>query len=281
MRAALFLILIATPAAAHADAHAEAGSVLVAVLLLATAVAYVAGARRLGARAGYMRSALFISGLAFTAAFLLSPLDAWAARYLSAHMIQHFGLMLLAAPLIVMGRPGVTLLWALPRAGRRAAGGLGQGRPGRAWRAVTSPIGAFATYFLVLWLWHAPPLYQAALGQDAVHDLQHATFLAAALIFWTAVLAPRPGEGRAAALLAIFLTALQSCVLAALVTLSETVWYPAYDTGPFGMTALGDQQLGGLIMWVPCGAVLIGAAVATLSSLLRDLDRRNGRAEAS
>ena len=139
---------------------------------------------------------------------------------------------------------------------------LGAGATGRIWRAATHPLGAWAIYFAVQWSWHIPSLYQLALTNAGIHALQHVSFLGAAMLFWLAVLNPARGEGRASAFLAVFATAIQSCALAALLTASRTLWYPAYanGAGAWGLSPLEDQQLGGLIMWVPCCAVLIGAA---------------------
>lgn len=282
----ILVLLSAAPASAHAE-HEPGWTVDPLVLLAMAAVgsAYTFGLVRLWRRAGpgrgvqKLRVALFALGFCLTGVFLLSPLDAWAERLLSAHMIQHFGLMLVAAPLMILGRPGLAFLWAMPASRRAALGRLASGAAGRVWRAAMHPLGAWAIYLVALWVWHMPALHQWALRSDAVHAAQHASFLGAALLLWTAVLERPRAEGRAGAFLAVFGTAVQSCALAALLTTAKTLWYPAYAAGAggWGLTPLQDQQLGGLIMWVPCCAILLGAAVAVFAGLLRDAELRAER----
>lgn len=290
MRPLLCLTVLSLPtaAAAHeghggvADPVAVA-SVIVPMLLLGGL--YAAGVARLWRQAGrgrglaQMRVASFAAGFALVALLLLSPLDRLADRLLSAHMIQHLGLMLVAAPLMVLGRPGLAMLWALPPSRRTALARLGQGWTGRLWRAATHLLGAWLIYFAVLWMWHMPALHQRALGDEWIHSLQHMSFLGAAMLFWIAVLELPRAEGRAGAFMAIFATAIQSCALAALLTTSRGLWYPAYAVGPggWGLSPLEDQQLAGLIMWVPCCAILIGAAIAVFAGLLRDAEARAER----
>lgn len=272
---AILLMLIPTSALAHPD---DTGSdPLVLVPLLAAVGLYLAGALRLWSAAGRGRGvrmlhlALFAIGIALAAGLLLSRLSHLTTLLLSAHMIQHFALMLIAAPLMVLGRPGIAALWALPR--RWRAGGA-RVVASRAWQALVHPLGAWIIYFVVLWGWHLPPLHQAALRSDAVHATQHFSFLGAAMLFWHAVLSRPRAEGHAGAFMAVFATAVQSCALAALLTTSQVIWYPAYQGGAWGLDRLQDQQLGGLIMWVPCCAIFIGTGVALMARLLAETERR-------
>lgn len=282
--ATIALPLACLPAAARAhEAHAApaAPDLWVILPLLLGGGLYAAGVQRLWRQAGAGRGlpparlALFLAGWLLAAALLLSRLAALTEQLLAAHMIQHFALMLVAAPLLVMGRPGLALLWALPRGWRPALARLGTLR---LWHGMTHPLGAWTLYFAVLWGWHLPPLHQAALASDAVHAAQHFSFLAAAMLFWHAVLERPRAEGQMGALVAVFATAVQSCALAALLTTSQVIWYPAYRGGAWGLDALQDQQLAGLIMWVPCCAIFIGAGLALMARMLRDTDRRMQRA---
>jgi len=270
-------IVAAGPARAHAaDAGPGAGLTIAVPLLVVAALCGAGLLRRRGGPAGaaVARVASLGAGLALVAALLLSPLDALAARYLAAHMVQHFALMLIAAPLIVAGRPGLALLWSLPVAARRRLAGWGRSP---AVRLLIHPAIAALIYFLALWLWHAPPLHQAALRDEGLHTLQHFSFLGAALLFWSAVLRPPAGERRAASFAAAFATAVHSCALAALLTTSGVIWYPAYEGGA-RLSALQDQQLAGLVMWVPCCAVMIGGALLIFRRLLADTELRARRA---
>jgi putative membrane protein len=270
------------PALAHGG-DAPAGSwspdMISLVLILAGAALYVRGLVRLWGRAGAgrglspARAAAFAAGLAVTAGLLVTPFEVLAGKALWAHMIQHCGLMLVAAPLLVAGRPGLASLWAFPPGGRARIGGLGGGPVGTAWRWLTAPFGAWLAYFAMLWLWHVPALHEAALGDDGLHALQHTGFVAASMLLWTA-LVDRPG---AAAVVAVFATLAHSVALSALLTVSDRVWYPAYG-GAWGVEGLADQQLAGLIMWVPGCLPLVGAAMWALLGVLRDVEVRARRA---
>ena len=212
---------------------------------------------------------------------LVSPLHSWGSVLFSAHMVQHELLMLVAAPLIVLGRPMIAFLWAMPA---RWALQLSRITKIPAWRRpwafITNPFVAWLIHAVVLWAWHAPPLFQATLESDFVHTLQHASFLGSALLFWWAIIHGRQRAiGYGAAVLYLFTTALHSGLLGALLTLSSTPWYPVYGetTAAWGLTPLEDQQLGGLIMWIPAGMVYIFAGLALFAGWLRESEARAAR----
>jgi putative membrane protein len=220
---------------------------------------------------------------------LVSPLHPWGEVLFSAHMTQHEVLMLMAAPLLVLGRPLVPFLWALPVDWRQKVGEVGKQRQVRAtWHAITNPLAAWAIHAVALWVWHVPVLFDATLRSDFVHTLQHLSFLGSALLFWWALIHGRQGlMGYGAAVLYLFTTSVHSGVLGALITFARTAWYPAYatTTGSWGLTPLEDQQLGGLIMWIPAGLVYIVAGLVLFTGWLREsearvLKREEGRAYA-
>jgi putative membrane protein len=204
------------------------------------------------------------------------------------HMVEHELLMAVAAPLLVIGRPMIALLWALPSTGRRAVGAIGSSPPTRrVWLLLTGTVFAWALHTVVLWAWHIPALFESAMRNEALHALQHASFLGAALVYWSSLLG-RPhrragvaGAGRGAAVLSLFATSMQTGVLGALLTLGSVPWYPAYGdaAAPWGLTPLEDQQLAGLLMWVPGGVAYTGAALALLASWLRDAEAGTRRWE--
>lgn len=243
----------ASPALAHGESPAGAASVdaLVALALLASAILYGAGARR--HRLPAWRYWAFAAGWTTLAASLAPPLDRLADASFSMHMIQHQLLMQLAAPLMVLGRPLVVGLQALPARLRRRAG-----RKVMRWAAIR-PATAFLIHGALIWLWHVPALFNAAAADPFLHALQHLCFFGSAAMFWWALLARR-AEGRA--VFYLFLTLLHTGALGALLTFSRVPWYELAGTLPFGLTALGDQQLGGLVMWVPGGVAYLGAALA-------------------
>jgi len=201
----------------------------------------------------------------------------------SAHMTQHEILMLVAAPLVVLGRPVVAFLWALPVAGARRVGGWGKaGWFQRPWRALTNPLAAWGLHAAALWAWHVPLLFEATLRSDLVHTAQHVCFLGSALLFWWALVhGPQGLAGYGAAVLYLFTTAVHSGVLGALITFAGSLVYPSYGatTQGWGLTPLEDQQLGGLIMWVPAGAVYIVAGLAMCAGWMRESERRVLRRE--
>jgi len=133
---------------------------------------------------------------------------------------------------------------------------------------LTNPLVATGVQTMVLWSWHLPRMFEAALASPPMHALQHASFLASAVLFWWAMARRRTGYGIGA--LCQFVTSLQTGMLGALMTFSASIWYPSYaGPGPGVLTALEDQQLAGLIMWIPAGLVHVGAALAMIALLLR------------
>jgi len=231
------------------------------------------------AAGGRREAAWFAAGWAALAAALVSPLHALGGALFSAHMAQHELLMVVAAPLLVLGRPLVPALWALPPGWRRRAGAAARRPAARAvWGALTAPLPATIVHGAAIWAWHMPALYQASLASEGAHALQHASFLGTALLFWWAFLRGGARRRRAAAgvaVLCLFFTTLHTGLLGAFLTFSGSLWYPAYGatTAPWGLMPLDDQQLAGLIMWIPGGIAYTVAGLAFLARLLRDETR--------
>jgi putative membrane protein len=211
------------------------------------------------------RAVAFVVGCGALAALLLGPIDEYAPRSFAIHMVQHEGLMLVAAPLLVLGRALPLFVWALPAAARRGIGALSHSRPlSSVWVMLTAPLSAWLMHAAALWLWHAPPLFDAALRSPAVHEWQHVTFLLSALLFWHALLRRQAHGAQGAAVVYLFTTTIHTGVLGALLALAHTPYYASMQSGltPWlGLTALEDQQLGGLIMWVPGALVYVGMAL--------------------
>lgn len=252
-------------------------------LLAAVSAWYWIGWRRLRVRSrqsrGLRRRALLFSvGMLCLAFALLSPLDTLAAALVSIHMVQHMLLIIVAAPLLVLAAPLPMFAWGLP-AGSRLTLSRGTRLPvvESAWDLLTLPLVAWLLHGAFLWLWHAPVLYQAALEHRVVHDLEHASFLANALLFWWVVLRAlaRSAASNATALLLLFTTFLHGGLLAALMTFSSSPWYPVYvdAAARWNISALEDQQLAGLIMWLPAGITYMVAGLALLAMWMRRLDQ--------
>lgn len=214
---------------------------------------------------------------------LVSPMHAWGRVLFSAHMTQHEVLMLVAAPLLVLGQPLVVFLWAFPVNWSRRIGNIGKLRWfNRTWRFLTFPLVAWLLHAIALWVWHVPVLFDAVLQNEWIHTLQHLSFLGSALLFWWALIhGPQGAMGYGAALLYLFTTSIHSGALGALLTVAGSVWYPSYIglTNSWGLTPLEDQQLGGLIMWIPAGLVYLIAGLALFVGWLREADVRAARRE--
>ena len=244
----------------------------VVVPVAALAVAYAIGTRRLARRRANgswrePRAAAFAFGLAALVVALISPLEALSQDLLSAHMAQHLLLVIVAAPLLVIGRPGLRILLALPVGWRRTIQRLGAAAPAAAVRRVlTHPVGVWAMHVTVLWAWHVPSLYEAAVRNELLHALEHVTFLGTAVLFWWVLAAPaRPGRraiGRGPDVLYAAGAGVQGAALGALLTFATSPLYGIYveRAARHGVSALQDQQVAGLVMWIPAGVIYLIAA---------------------
>jgi putative membrane protein len=268
------------PLAPHDLWSAWSFDLAVIVLLVVSLGMYLRGVLALWRSAGHGRgiqrweAGAFAVGWLSLAVALVSPLHRLGGVLFTAHMAQHELLMVVAAPLLVLGRPIIPFLWALPISWRRLAGDWAAAAPIAAvWVLLSTPVVAWALHAVAIWLWHAPSLYQAALGSELIHTAQHVSFLGTALLFWWALLRGREGRlGRPAAVIYLFTTAMHTSLLGVLLTFSDRLWYPLYDatTAPWGLTSLEDQQLAGVIMWVPAGLTYLVATLVLAASWLRE-----------
>lgn len=287
---ALLALVMAAPAMAHDGSnHGRAEwtfDLWVTAPLLLTALLYGIGLSRLLRRSGQGRSSLrrdaayFAAGWLTLAAAVVSPLHAAGERSFTMHMIEHEIIMLVAALLLVIARPGPVLLWAFPAAARQALAGVGRSRWTVApWRALTHPVAATALQALAMWLWHVPALFDRALASEGWHIAQHLSFLVTALLFWWAMAHGRGGRhGHGVAALCLFVTSLIGGALGALMSFSASPWYEGYAAlglTPSGLTPVEDQQLAGLLMWIPGGLVHAGAALFFLYKWLQASEARH------
>lgn len=292
MLAALILILLwPTPAQAHFG-DLQSGSwwagwnwdpVLLVTLPLLGGLYFrgrVRVLRRMGHRANLdRRSQYFLAGFLVLVVALLSPLDALSDELGSAHMLQHMLLMSVAAPLMVLASTTSALLWSLPLAERRGVGRVIQKM--EEWpfgtAVVRRPIAVWLLHAAVLWVWHLPLLYETALRNRIVHDLQHVSFFAAAFLFWRVLIDPvsRRRLNRGLGVLYLFTTSLHASILGVFMTLSLRPWYIEYvATSPrWGLTALEDQQLAGLIMWMPACTIYAAAAIGLFALWIGELSQ--------
>jgi Cytochrome c oxidase caa3 assembly factor (Caa3_CtaG) len=187
-----------------------------------------------------------------------------------------------AAPLVInhtmyIVTPYPNILYALDLS-RAGAPWLGnQKLVRRSWHMLTSPLLTWLLQAGALWIWHVPSLFQAAFESASIHALQHLSFLVSALLFWWALIHGRQGvRGHGAAVLSVFTTSLHSSALGALLTSAVAPWYPTYqgNTALWGVTPVEDQQLAGLIMWVPTSALYLCAGLGLCARWLHASDVR-------
>jgi putative membrane protein len=281
----LALLLWSAPAWAHGIESADSGWTIepwVVVSLAISGALYARGYRRLPARSHHgpqhkrRNMLLFAGGWFCLAVALLSPLPGLSGRVFYLHMVEHEIIMMLAAPLLALSRPLAVMLWAFPRPWRRSLHTTGKAAGvAHLWRWLTHPVTATAVQAATLWFWHLPGPFEAALASEAVHTLQHACFLIAALLFWWTMAYGRFGRNAYGfGALCLFATSIQSSLLGALLAVSRTPWYPSYAAHPSaGLSAIEDQQLAGLIMWVPAGLVHAGAAFVLIALWLKHAGR--------
>lgn len=220
------------------------------------------------------RATWFLAGVTAVAVALVSPLDAMSGALASAHMVQHLLLVLVAAPLLAMSAPAVPLLRGSPRIARRAVGRSQRWlqRNGVDPRSLLHPVAVSVLHVAAIWTWHAAAPYDAALRSDLWHVVEHASFLVTGVLFWRVVVGGRAAARvpNGAGVVLVFAMAMQSVVLSLLLTFARTPWYEGYSTttAAWGLDPLADQQLAGVIMWVPAGLVYLGVALALLTSWL-------------
>lgn len=256
---------------------------VLACLLIAFS-GYVYGVLRIraGARAhvfGIWRYIAFVAGLGVLIVALISPLDTLDDQLFCAHMVQHMLLMLVAPPLIVWGRPATAFLWAFPLSARRAIGRFWMRAPGvqSGIRTLIGPTSVWIFSSFALWFWHLPGPYGWALGNETVHTGEHLCFFLTSLAFWTIVLAPygRRQLGYGSSLLFVGTLGVQMGLLGAILTFATRPMYGmhASATIAWGLSPLEDQQLAGLIMWIPGDFLYLGVMIAMFVAWLHDAER--------
>lgn len=247
--------------------------------LLGTAVVYVRGWRVLHAqmrtRFATRRLVAFLGGLAAIFVAVASPLDAFAGLLLQVHMAQHLLLMMVAPPLLWLGAPAVPLMRGLPQRLAKSALGpfLAWAGLQRALHGLVHPVVGGTAFAAALVIWHLPGPYQLALRSDGWHQLEHACFLIAGLLFWWPVVQPWPSQPvwpRWAMIPYLLLADLQNTILSASFIFSERVIYPAYAAAPrlWGIDPLEDQAVAGALMWVPGSIAFLLPAVLIVIEVL-------------
>ncbi len=217
----------------------------------------------------------FLAGLAALWVALASPIDALDDYLLAAHMIQHFLLMSIVPPLLLLGNPAVPLLRGLPRP---IVTHLLAPILRRPWfqplaHAAGNPIVAWLAMNLAYLGWHVPAAFELTLRSERVHDFEHLCFLGTSILFWSIIIAPWPATVRLPrwAVIPYLLSAdLVNTMLSAFLTFSGRVLYPSYAAAPrvTHLTPLQDQAAAGAEMWVLNSFVFLIPATLIIIHLL-------------
>ena len=275
--AALWWALAALPAGAHGGIDAgqppwQAWNVnpLPTILLLLAAYLYVNGLQnweRPSHPVNHWQKASFFAGLFLMFIALQSPLDPLSDHLLSFHQVQHFILRMMAPLLILLGAPLTPMLRGLPPwALRGLVRPLCRNRYARqAYHRLTNPIVTTGIFLGSLYLWQFPGAFNLALRNDEIHALMHLTMSGSGFLFWWVVIDPKPHHSRlhyGLRVLYLGLIVLPNTVLGAAITFSGDLIYTAYAevVQPYGISLETDQQLGGLMLWVPGDMMSILAA---------------------
>ena len=276
-------LIVAPPVAAHGDAPAEPPSIetllfgwtfepLPTLGILAALAWWTWAVRRVNALhpanpVPGRRSVAFVGGMLAIAFALLSGIDQYDTTVLSIHMLQHVLLTLVAAPLIALSAPVTLMLrvaspetrrrWILPVLHSRVV------------RFLAFPVVAWVLFAAAMWGSHFSPLFDAALEDPLTHDLEHAIYLATALLFWWPAVALDPAPWRMshpARALYVFLQMTQNTFLSVVILNAQTVLYPHYATvqRSWGPTPLEDQQIAAAFMWVVGDMLFLAASFAIL-----------------
>ncbi len=251
--------------------------------VIGTAAIYLRGwrvaSRRMPARFAVRHLVATMAGLATIVLALDSPLDALNGLLLQAHMTQHLLLMMVAPPLLWMGAPVAPMLLGLPRpVRRRVAMALSAPQVRAVAHVLTDPVVGWTAFVVSFWAWHVPVLYDLALNSERWHEVEHACFFLTGVLFWRPVILPWPSRSpwpRWAMIPYLALVDLQNSALSAILTFSDRVIYPFYDTvsRPWGLSALDDQAIAGVIMWVPGSLFLLLPMVWLVATALADAPR--------
>lgn len=257
------------------------------LLIALAALAYGGAVRRLWQRHGRRclpahRAACFGLGLLVAAGILSGPLDAQADERFAAHMVQHVLLMLVVAPLLVLGTPLTVLVLSLSARGRRRlTSPVLRSRVGR-W--LLSPGFGWASFVVVLCGSHLPVVYDAAVAHEGLHALEHAAYLLSAMLFWSAIAGLDLGPARAshpARLLYLFLTMTVMAVIGEALATADRALYPYYVAADraAGVSALDDQHAGAVIMWLGGTFTVVPAMALVVLAWMAEDERQTLRRE--
>lgn len=245
---------------------------LILFVLLLTLYLFLRGAATY--RVATWRIASFTAGMSVFFVTLIAPLESLSAALFSSHMLQHLLLVLVAAPCIVFSRPFAPLLRGLPTRWRKPVGSFAYTPFVQTlWSWLSRPVPISVFHVAILWIWHIPGLYSGAFDDHLIHALQHISFIVTGAMFWWMVFHADHYEVQ---VLCVFGTMMTTGLLGALMTFARSPWYTVHQeyVREWGLTLLQDQQLAGLLMWIPPGIVYVITAGLLLNKWLNAVEER-------
>jgi putative membrane protein len=223
------------------------------------------------------QASTLVAGLVVLGAVWIGPLPEWSRHSFAAHMAMHMSVVAIAAPLLAAGLARGRLdpvRWLAEGAASTSAG------PAKAWRlpaallpgVLLSPVVASVIEFVVVWSWHAPALHHAARHSTGLLVMEQGSFLAVGLLVWLAALGGSAAQRHvraATGIAGLLLTSMHMTLLGVLLALAARPLYPHGGVVGFGLTAMQDQHLGGVLMLLFGGVAYMAGALVLLSGLLR------------
>jgi putative copper resistance protein D len=252
------------------------------VLLIVLAAAYLWACAAVNRRhpaspVPWRRPAAWLGALVALGVALQSSVDVYAEALFSVHMVQHLLLVAIVAPLLALAAPATLLLRVASPAVRD--GVLLPALRSRVVGVASRPLVGWLAFAAVMWISHFSPLFDASLESPVVHELEHALYLGAAMLFWWPVVAADPIRHRLGwtARIVYLGTALPwNSFLGVAIYFAPAVLYPHYATvvRTWGPTPLLDQQIAGAVMWVGGDLAFLVALLLVVAGLLADEERK-------
>jgi len=239
--------------------------------------------RSLGAR---WRPISYISGLLVIGIALMSPIEVLVQQLFFVHMIQHLLLIMVAPILLLLPNPMPFVLWGLPPSARLAVGDwlnsiLNKGSPiGRALRKLTNPLVVWFIMIAFIIGWHDPIMYNAALRNELVHDIEHVTMFVAGMLFWWTVTGAGPrlhkNLSRPAKIAFVLAAIPPNMALGVVLSFAQAPIYSYYSDMPrlWGISVMDDQRFSGIIMWIPGSMMYLMAALVLIAQILSGEGRK-------
>ncbi len=225
----------------------------------------------------------YLAGWLTLIAALLSGIDAYGSMFFFVHMLQHLLIMMVAPPLLWLANPYAMGVWGLPRRLRLEVGAW-LSRPSRLRHhldAIARPGLAWLTMVVVTWVWHDSMMYDLSLRNDLAHDIQHISFVLMGLYYWWLIIGAAPRHYRFATPLrrSLFLLAAvpPNLLLGMAIAFASEPIYPYYTSVPrlWGISVMTDQQLGGVLMWVPGSMMFLMAALISAAVYFSEEEQKH------